>query len=315
MDDFGFRQHTINTPYMVGPVHCYSGWLRGELALFDTGPPTEEAKRYLAENIDLGELRHVFITHGHIDHYGLAAWLEENSDATLYLPRRDCLKILHHEERIKGMSELLRETGFSSRYLDELRRIFESGVLFPPFPKKIREAETAELAHLGVSILACPGHSQSDLVYYGENWAVTGDTLLHGIFQCPLLDVDLEKGGRFANYEAYCETIVGLADLDGRQVLPGHRKTIPGILKTLHFYIEKLLHRAAQLYPFRHESNPMVLIDKLLNGRMQDTFSIYLKISEIVFMLDFLHRPELLAEALENIGLYGQLAPLFPDRS
>jgi len=315
MDDFGLRQHTINTPYMVGPVHCYSGRLQGELALFDTGPPTEEAKRYLADHLDLGSLRHVFITHGHIDHYGLAAWLEENSDATLYLPRRDCLKILHHEERIEDMYQLLRETGFSNQYLDELRRIFESGVLFPPFPKKFREAESAGLEKLGVHTLACPGHSQSDLVYYGEGWAVTGDTLLHGIFQCPLLDVDLEHGGRFANYEAYCETIVGLAGLEGRQVLPGHRYRIPGIRETLHFYIEKLLLRAAQLYPFRHEKNLVALIDRLLDGRMHDTFVIYLKASEIVFMLDFLSRPELLRDALRTISMYDPLSTLFPNHS
>lgn len=37
------------------------------------------------------------------------------------------------------------------------------------------------------------------LVYVGDEWAVTGDTLLKGIFQTPLLDVDLIHGGRFNN--------------------------------------------------------------------------------------------------------------------
>ena len=39
-------QHTINTPYMVGPVHCYTTEIDGALVLFDTGPPTEPAKEY-----------------------------------------------------------------------------------------------------------------------------------------------------------------------------------------------------------------------------------------------------------------------------
>jgi len=69
-------QHTINTPYMVGPVHCYTAWFGDELVLFDTGPPVVEAQRFLAERIDLGRLRHVVVTHCHIDHYGLAWWLE-----------------------------------------------------------------------------------------------------------------------------------------------------------------------------------------------------------------------------------------------
>ena len=310
MDDFGFRQHTISTPYMVGPVHCYSGFLQGEPVLFDTGPPTEEAKQYLAENIDLGGLRHVFITHSHIDHYGLAYWLEENSDATVYLPRRDCLKILHHEKRIEGITELLRETGLAEQYIDMLHRVFESGVLFPPFPKRYQEAETAGLS--GLNILPCPGHSQADLVYHGDGWMVTGDTLLHGIFQCPLLDIDLEQGGRYNNYEAYCRTIVGLFQLAGKKVMPGHRFTIPGISQTIGFYVEKMLQRAAQLYPLRHEKDIMRLLATLFGERMQDAFFLYLKISEIVFMLDFLARPELLARSLSEIGLYEELAPLFP---
>jgi 2,4-dienoyl-CoA reductase (NADPH2) len=55
----------------------------------------------------------------------------------------------------------------------------------------------------------------------------------------------------------------------------------------------------------------MLLIDKLFNGRMQDTFHIYLKASEIVFLKDFLHQPELLRRALEQIGLFDDVSGLF----
>ena len=86
---------------------------------------------------------------------------------------------------------------------------------FLPFPSSFLVAENDLPERLGIEVLACPGHSQSDLVYVGEDWAVTGDTLLRGVFQSPLLDVDLETGGRFKNYEAYCSTIVKLAGLNG----------------------------------------------------------------------------------------------------
>ena len=32
---------------MVGPVHCYSVELDGELVLFDTGPPTRAGELFL----------------------------------------------------------------------------------------------------------------------------------------------------------------------------------------------------------------------------------------------------------------------------
>jgi len=304
-------QHTISTPYMVGPVHCYTGMLAGELVLFDTGPPTPEGRRYLHDHIDLDNLKHIIITHCHIDHYGQAHWLLDNSDAVLYLPYRDALKIAQHDRRLADMYRLLSDLGFDGAYLDGLQKIFDSGVLFPPFPKQFKVAENDLPERLGMKVLNCPGHSQSDLVYVGEDWAVTGDTLLRGIFQSPLLDVDLETGGRFKNYEAYCSTLIKLAGLQDKTVLPSHRYTVKNIKAVLLFYISKLLNRAAQLYPYRAEENVIVLIDTLLSGRMQEIFSIFLKASEIVFMKDFLKHPELLRGALEKIGLFDDVSELF----
>ncbi len=303
-------QHTIDTPYIVGPVHCYSGLVAGEQVLFDTGPPTPEGERYLREHIDLASLRHVIVTHCHIDHYGLAHWLEKNCEATIYLPYRDCLKIDQHGRRMQGMYELLFSLGFTREHLSELKRIFESGAVFPPSPKNFSVAESDLPARLGITVHSCPGHSQSDLVYTAEDWAVTGDTLLRGIFQSPLLDVDLETGGRFNNYKAYCESIVKLAGLKGRRILPGHREHAD-IEETLLFYMEKLLIRVEQLRPFRKEKNLLVLLDKLLGGRLQDSFLLFLKGSEAVFMQDLLDEPERLRNALEEIGLFDRVAALF----
>lgn len=304
-------QHTISTPYMVGPVHCYTGRLAGELVLFDTGPPTQEGQRYLQEHIDLANLQHILITHCHIDHYGQAHWLLQHSPATLYFPYRDCLKIAKHDQRIDAMAHLLATLGFDEIYLGKLRQIFDSGVLFPPFPEHFRVAENDLPQRLGIEVLSCPGHSQSDLVYVGEDWAVTGDTLLRGVFQSPLLDVDLITGGRFKNYEAYCATLVKLAGLHGKTVFPSHRHTVKNINSVLLFYIEKLLLRAEQVSPFRDEENIMLLVDKVLHGRVLDIFQIYLKASEVVFMKDFLEQPELLRRALEEIGLFDDVAELF----
>lgn len=297
-------QHTIETPYMVGPVHCYTADVGGELVLFDTGPPTAEAKQYLRQHIDLGRLRHVIITHCHIDHYGLAYWLEQNSDAALYLTYRDCLKMERHESWMKGLFFILQDYGFSASALAALQEMFESGVLFPPFPKRYRVAEEDIPKHLGIDAISCPGHSQSDFVYLLGGNAVTGDTLLEGIFQSPLLDFDLESRTRFKNYEAYCTTLVKLSGLNGKNILPGHRGSINSVRETLACYVKKLLHRAGQLRPYREVNDLPYVIEQLFEGRMSDVFHSYLKASEIVFMQDFLGRPELLRVALEKVGLF-----------
>jgi hydroxyacylglutathione hydrolase len=306
-------QHTIVTPYMVGPVHCYTLETKGELILFDTGPPTEQARKYLQENIDLKNLRHVIITHCHIDHYGLAFWLEEETEATIYLPYRDALKITRYDTRLAEMNLFLSGVGFSQEYLVDLRRIFESGLIFPPPPKRFRIIEEDLPDHLEIDFLSCPGHSQSDIVLTSGDWAVSGDVLLRGIFQSPLLDIDLQTGERFRNYDVYCETLVKLARLRQKRVMPGHRARIECVDATILFYITKMLERVLQLRPYADDENIARIIEGLFDKNMTETFLIYLKASEIVFMKDFLENPDRLRTALVAIGLFEAVAPQFQD--
>ena len=305
------QQHTINTDYQVGPVHCYSGNIGGELVLFDTGPPTDEAQACLREELDLSRLKHVVITHYHIDHCGLVSWLEKETDAYLYLPYRDTLKIEGHEERLEKLAELLLRVGFDQSFLESFRRAMNNDEVFPQFPERFLTVESDLPEHLGIEVIACPGHSQSDLVLAGPDWAVTGDVLLRGIFQAPLLDIDLETGERFRNYEAYCTTLIKLATLRGRRILPGHRDSIDSIDDTILFYVGKLLDRAAQQKQFSRKESVAQIVGQLFGSGQGHPFHYYLKASEVVFMRDLMHCPELLRSSLERIGLFEPVSEKF----
>ena len=303
-------QHTINTPYIVGPVHCYTAELGGDLVLFDTGPPTAEGRRYLQKHVDLQRLQHIIVTHCHIDHYGQLFWLSEQTDAAIYLPYRDSLKV-GDERLMERMGILLTEMGFDAGYIASLHDFLQRNVLFPPFPENCLIVEQDLPEHLGITVLNCPGHSQSDLVLVGDEWAVTGDILLRGIFQSPLLDIDLQSGGRFRNYDAYCATLLKLADLRDKRILPGHRYTVESVDTCIRFYVAKMLQRVEQLRPYRREENIAAIIDRLFGGTMTELFHVYLKASEIVFMKDFLEQPQQLRESLEAIGLFDDMAEHF----
>ncbi len=302
------QQHTIDTPYMVGPVHCYTTEIDGETILFDTGPPTDRAKKYLQENINLQSLKYIFITHCHIDHYGLAHWLEEETEAQIFLPYRDALKITSHNERLQDMYALLSGLGFSGTYLEQLHHSLTNGKVFPTPPKNFRLVEDDMPKDLGVNFLSCSGHSQSDLVYFTDEWAVTGDTLLRGVFQSPLLDVDLETGERFENYTAYCTTIKRLASLRQKKICPGHRKKVENVDTAILFYISRMLDRVSQLKQFADEQNIAGIITELFGKDLVEPFHIYLKTSEALFLQDFLKQPESLKKSLEMAGLFDTVA-------
>ena len=306
------KQHTVQTPYMVGEVHFYSAELDCGLVLFDTGPPTPEGEACLRENIDLKRLKYLFITHCHIDHYGLANYILQHSDAELFFPRKDAIKFQRHNERMERVGELLGGYGFGKDFAVQLRESFERNKIFPAAPERFRIVEESdELSKLGIGYLPCPGHSQSDLVYLVGESAVTGDILLRNIFQAPLLDIDLENfAGRFRNYDAYCSSLLNLAQLRGRSIMPGHRQYVEGVDEAILFYAKTLLERAIQVLPFRGLALNNI-IEQLFKGRLTEPFFIYLKVSEIVFMLDFLENPLLLKASLEQIGLFDQISALY----
>lgn len=281
--------------------------------LFDTGPPTPDALACLREQIDLSRLKYIFITHCHVDHYGLAATISQQSAAEVFLPRKDAVKLRRHPERLAHVERLLMESGFDVGFTREVRSIVENNKIFPTVPERYTIVEESDIpGKLGISWLSCPGHSQSDLVYMLGDWAVTGDILLRNIFQAPLFDVDLETfDGRFRNYDAYCDSLLQLAKLRSCRILPGHRQSVDSVDDTILFYVRKMLERAGEVKKFAHAGSIRNVVDQMFKESFTNPFFIYLKASEIVFMRDFLADPSRLRHSLRLIGLFDPVSVLY----
>jgi hydroxyacylglutathione hydrolase len=306
------KQHTIMTPYMVGEVHFYSSDVDGEIVLFDTGPPTAEGRCELERAVDMNRLKHVFVTHCHVDHYGLAAYIEERCDARIYFPRIDIMKLQKTREWLLALEALVAEGGFDADFFHTLSELFQGNQTRTPCPRNYLVAEDCpDLERLGISIINCPSHSQSDLVYVHDGFAVTGDILLRDIFQSPLLGPDVrDVSKRFRNYDAYCASIPRLVALKELTILPAHRNFIEGVEETVLFYVRKLLERAGQVKRFSGGTVSDV-VERIFGTRSRDPLVMYLKVSEIYFMHDFLADPERLKGALEQVGLFGQVRDLY----
>ena len=307
------QQHTVHTPYPVGEVHFYTTEINGELILFDTGPLTNEGFECLRRQVDLSRLRHIFITHCHADHFGTVADLARHTDANILLPRRDAIMLRRREERLSHLEKLLCGYGFTREEVDGFRSIAEANNAFPAPTERFSVVEESEIPEaLGISWLSCPGHSQSDLVFRVGNYAVTGDVLLRDIYQSPLLDVDADTfAGRFRNYDVYCSTILELAKLRDSRILPGHRYSVESVDDTIISYVKKMLKRAGQVKKLADVESVREVADQLFEAPLSDPFYTYLKVSEIVFLRDFLSDPGRLEESLKRIGLLAPVSAQF----
>ena len=311
--DAGVRQHTTNTPYLVGEAHFYTTEINGDLILFDTGPNTAEGLALLEKQVDIKRLKYVFITHCHVDHYGLAAFLSRNSEAEVILPRKDAVKFRGNREQIAYIRRMLNECGFDDEFAAGLRHITEKEEIFPSIPERFSIVEESDVPErLGISWLSCPGHSQSDFVYLFGDHAVTGDILLRNVFQSPLLDLDRDTfSGRFRNYDAYCASLLKIEKLRGYEIHPGHRFSVESVDDTVLFYVRKLIERAGQVKRFAGIKSVRDVICQIFGDSPGDTFVVYLKLSQILFMRDFLAEPERLRESLEHMGLFEAVRDLY----
>ena len=101
LDRLGVRRIPVPVPFPEagGPANVYvieeEG---GGVALFDAGIGTKEGRDaihagFAQAGLSLGDIRRIFISHGHLDHYGYARAAQEASGAPVFVHARDHDKV------------------------------------------------------------------------------------------------------------------------------------------------------------------------------------------------------------------------------
>ncbi|MCX8084694.1 MAG: MBL fold metallo-hydrolase [Calditerrivibrio sp.] len=299
-------QHTVNTPFVVGPVHFYSTEMHdGTIVMFDTGPHTPEASTYISKHVDLSRLSYLFITHCHIDHYGMLYHIKKNTNARIFISRYDQLKLKLSDERVELISEILAKEKFPYKAIKSISSVSEYFRDILPFPEaEILEDHIELIEKLHISFLHCPGHTQSDIDYLYQNYAITGDVILRDIFQTPLLDIDLDTpNNRYNNYLAFLNTVEKLMSIKDLIFLPGHNITIDNIKYRIECYLEKFLSRVCKIGPKLLVGDVYSTLKHINIDPFNNPFISYLKTSEIFFMRDIILNPEPLKKIIEKYDL------------
>ncbi len=303
------EQFTLPTPYPVGDVHFYYEKIDGESVLFDCGPPTREAEDFFKNKFPYKEVKYLIFTHIHQDHFGMAYWFSENTDATLLIPELDIVKLESDIPRLKFIKEYMESEGFTKKEVEDLVDIMRILRKHIKTPKRFEVMEKyLEKSSLPIKAVHCPGHSQTDYVYLYKNYAICGDVVLPGIFQTPLLDLDFKTlKGKYDNYTNYCQTIEKIANLSDYKFLPGHNNVVDNPLNVVKEYISKILVRSHVILNLGIEKKARDLLLALDPDAMENPFMAYVKTSNIIFFRTFLKNPELLKKTLQKVNLFKDL--------
>jgi glyoxylase-like metal-dependent hydrolase (beta-lactamase superfamily II) len=228
-----------------GPVNSYIIEEESGLLLFDAGLGTVQSQAALAEGFALtghhfNEVNRIVLSHGHIDHFGAAAWVLEQMGrkVPVYLHTGDAGKVLTSgvdwPVLLKRNSKYLSGLGMPMQVLSEMIAHLSGG---PVMARRLESlmpligGEIFRCRHVTLEVHHMPGHTPGLCCFYERNHRLifSGDHLLERVSPNPL--IELGKDGEpssFKSLVSYFESLERVRALGVDLVLPGHAAPFSG---------------------------------------------------------------------------------------
>jgi glyoxylase-like metal-dependent hydrolase (beta-lactamase superfamily II) len=213
----------------------------GGLALFDAGIGTREGRDALLAGFralgrSLGEVRRIFVSHGHIDHYGYARAAQEESGAPVYAHPRDHDKLTGRDrtaQRLDLYAAYLDRLGAPRELLDHVRVHWQDlGRMARPIEQvePIGEGTRLRFARFSAEVMHLPGHTPGLVCLWAKDEAVlfSDDHLLERVSPNPLLDLEGRAEPTHRALVEYVRSARRARELPARLIAPGHGEPFAG---------------------------------------------------------------------------------------
>ena len=136
------------------------------------------------------DIKGIYLTHFHPDHYGCSGWLQNYSDAPVYIGEIDARRLNHYRKNEDSASQDLgtfyRNNGMPE---DVVREVMESAEKLIPFMHPhaqlttLKDNQMVKLGDYQYQVVLTPGHSDGHICFYNMEHGVifSGDHLLEKI--------------------------------------------------------------------------------------------------------------------------------------
>jgi glyoxylase-like metal-dependent hydrolase (beta-lactamase superfamily II) len=271
--------------------------------MVDTGPLTDEALEVLTKGVrDLGyslaDIRQLIITHAHIDHFGLAREVVEQSGATLLSFRLNQHPLEDFytwwQERMTYATELFLQEGIPPEALDRIGPMQDFQLYATPVPKvtPLDDNDELKMGDTTWKAIHTPGHALGHLCFYHEDsqLLISGDHLLRDITSNPIIETP--RWGmttRPRSLVDYMRSLHRIRQLEVRKVLPGHGEPVYNHRVLVNEILAHHQQRGEAVLQLLREGDKTVYeLGLALFGEQLPGVHFFLVMSEIIGHLDVL---------------------------
>ena len=244
-------------PEAGGPANVYVIEERdGGVALFDAGIGTQEGREALEGGfarlqLSLGDIRRIFISHGHIDHYGYARAAQEASGAPVFAHPRDHDKLTGRDrtkQRLELYEAYLQRLGAPPVLLEHVKVHFQDTRRMARPLEQVEAVEPGtvlKFKHFDAEVLHLPGHTPGLTCLWAPEKKIffSDDHLLERVSPNPLLDLEGHPEPAHRALVEYIRSAKRVRELPAQLIAPGHAEPFTGhveiIDRLLGFYAKR----------------------------------------------------------------------------
>jgi glyoxylase-like metal-dependent hydrolase (beta-lactamase superfamily II) len=235
----GFHVFRIPIPFAVGSINVY--FIEAPCPTLIDVPPNgifyrnhlEDALANVGYRVQ--DIRRIVVTHPHFDHFGLAKWIAEQSNADIWI-HKDAANYLETYpgeltldfRYYKRFLRLAAAPGKYNTYLGAFYKRAKTLGCQVNSPRCLEDGDEVELSSLKFRIMSVPGHTPyCILVYHPENrFAFTGDFLINEITSNAVLQRPKRGAGKFKSLVQYVSSLEKVREMDLGFALTGHGEMI-----------------------------------------------------------------------------------------
>jgi glyoxylase-like metal-dependent hydrolase (beta-lactamase superfamily II) len=188
----GIYQVRLPLPFRLNHVNCYAFRGKDGWSLVDSGLSNEatyEGWRQFFQKHSLkpSDIKGIYITHFHPDHYGCSGWLQKLTTAPVFIGAIDANRVSRYWKNgdyiLGTMGSLFRTNGMPADVVREAIASLGRMIPYTQPPAKLTALQAGETVILGdheYQVILTPGHSDGHICFHNakRSLLISGDHLL-----------------------------------------------------------------------------------------------------------------------------------------